>query len=124
MITMKPILLEIPERFETQRLIISLYENGDGEEFYQILQSNVDYLQEELNEVGELKSIEDAEKYVRCKKVTWLSRKRLVSKIFEKSTGKMIGQLCAKYDLLRQDVTRREKSSLVPGLRKFRDDYQ
>jgi len=36
---MKPILLEIPEKFESERVLISIYENGDGKEFYQILQS-------------------------------------------------------------------------------------
>ena len=90
---MKPILLEIPEKFETERLLISIYENGDGKEFYQILQSNYSHLQEELSEAHTLKSIEDAEEYVRYKKVAWLSRERLVPKIVEKSTGKMIGQL-------------------------------
>jgi len=90
---MKPILLDIPDQFETKRLIISVYENGDGKEFYQILQRNYDHLQEELREARELKSIEDAEEYVRCKKVTWFSRKRLVPKIVEKSTRRMIGQL-------------------------------
>ena len=90
---MKPILLDIPEEFETDRLIISIYESGDGEEFYQILQLNYDHLQEELGEIHELKSIEDAEEYIRYKRVDWLSRKRLVPKIVEKSTGKMIGQL-------------------------------
>jgi ribosomal-protein-serine acetyltransferase len=90
---MKPILLDIPEIFETQRLLISIYEDGDGEEFFQILQSNYAYLQEELNEVQTIESIEAAEEYVRLKKVAWISRERLVPKIVEKATGKMIGQL-------------------------------
>ena len=90
---MKPILLDIPERLETDRLIISIYENGDGAEFFEILQANYAHLQEELSETHELKSIEDAEAYVRYKRVAWLSRERLVPKIIEKSTGRMIGQL-------------------------------
>jgi RimJ/RimL family protein N-acetyltransferase len=90
---MEPILLDIPERFETDRLLISIYENGDGAEFYQILQSNYAYLQEELREIHEISSIEDAEAYVRYKRVAWLSRQRLVPKISAKATGKMIGQL-------------------------------
>ena len=90
---MKPILLDIPTRFETERLVISIYENGDGKEFYQILESNHNHLQEEMDEVHTLKSVEDAEEYTRYKKVDWISRKRLVPKIVEKATGKMIGQL-------------------------------
>jgi ribosomal-protein-serine acetyltransferase len=90
---MRPILLDIPERFETQRLLISIHENGDGEEFFQMIQSNYNHLQEELSEVHSLKSIEDAEEYVRRKRIAWLSRERLIPKVVEKSTGKMIGQL-------------------------------
>jgi ribosomal-protein-serine acetyltransferase len=90
---MKPILLDIPEKFETERIIISIYENGDGGEYYHLLQTNVSHLQEEVGDVQELKSIEDAEEYVRLKRIAWLSRKRLVPKIVEKSSGKMIGQL-------------------------------
>lgn len=89
----KPILLEIPESFETERLLVSIYEQGDGEEFYQFLQANYNHLQEELSETRTLQTIEDAEAYIRCKKVAWLSRERLVPKIVEKATGRMIGQL-------------------------------
>lgn len=90
---MKPILLEIPEKFDTERLLISSYEKGDGEEFYQLLISNYNYLQEELSEINTLKSIDDAEEYVRFKHIAWLSRERFVPKIVEKATGRMIGQL-------------------------------
>ena len=90
---MKPILLEFPEKFETERLELSIYENGDGAEFYQLLQTNFDHLAEEVSDVHELKSIVDAEEYVRYKRVAWLSRQRLVPKIVVKSTGEMVGQL-------------------------------
>jgi RimJ/RimL family protein N-acetyltransferase len=90
---MKPILLDIPEKFETQRLIISICEDGDGEEFFLIFQDNYGHLQEEISEIHTIKSVEDAEAYVRGKKIDWLSRKRLVPKVVEKSTGRIIGQL-------------------------------
>jgi ribosomal-protein-serine acetyltransferase len=90
---MKPILLEIPEQFETERLLISNYQEGDGNEFYQLLLSNCDHLQEEIGEAKTLKTVEDAEEYVRIKRIAWLSRERLVPKIVVKSTGRMIGQL-------------------------------
>lgn len=89
----KPILLDIPNSFETKRLLLSRYENGDGGEYLQLIQSNYHHLQEELSEVRTIKSKEDAEDYVRTKKVAWISRERLVPKIIEKSTSKMIGQL-------------------------------
>ena len=90
---MNHILLEFPEKFETERLIISILENGDGEELYQLFQSNFEHLQEEIAEIHTLKSVEHVEAHVRGKRIEWLSRKRLVPKIVEKSTGKMIGQL-------------------------------
>lgn len=90
---MKPILLEIPEQFETERLLISNYQEGDGNEFYELIMSNFNHLQEELGETKTLKTIEDAEEYVRIKRIAWLSRERLVPKIVEKTTGRMIGQL-------------------------------
>jgi len=90
---MKPILLGIPERFETERLLISNYEEADGNEFYQLIRSNYDYLREELSEINALEAIEDAEEYVRLKRIAWLSRERLVPKIVDKATGRMIGQL-------------------------------
>jgi ribosomal-protein-serine acetyltransferase len=90
---MKPILLEVPEKFETERLLIANYEEGDGNEFYQLIQSNYDYLREELTEIKTLQSMEDAEEYVRFKRIAWLSRERLVPKIVDKATRRMIGQL-------------------------------
>ena len=53
----------------------------------------LNHLQEELGETKTLKTIEDAEEYVRIKHIAWLSRERLVPKIVEKTTGRMIGQL-------------------------------
>jgi ribosomal-protein-serine acetyltransferase len=90
---MKPILLEVPEKFETERLLIANYEEGDGNEFYQLIQSNYDYLREELTEIKTLQSMEDAEEYVRFKRIAWPSRERLVPKIVDKATRRMIGQL-------------------------------
>ena len=90
---MDPIHLNIPTRFETERLIISVYEDGDGDAFYHLIQSNYDHLQEELSEVHTIKSNDDAETYVRQKKEAWISRKRLVPKIVEKASGRMMGQL-------------------------------
>ena len=90
---MNPILLDIPEKLETERLIVSMYQLGDGEELYHIFKSNVQHLEEEVSEVHSILTVKDAEAYVRGKRIEWLSRRRLVPKILEKSTGKMIGQL-------------------------------
>ena len=90
---MDPILLDLPVRFETERLYIARYEDGDGRAFLNLIQSNLNHLQEELSETHLIKIIEDAETYVRHKKVDWISRVRLVPKIIQKKTGRMLGQL-------------------------------
>jgi RimJ/RimL family protein N-acetyltransferase len=46
-----------------------------------------------VNEPHTLRSVDDAEEYIRHKKVSWILRERLVPKIVEKSTGNMVGQL-------------------------------
>jgi ribosomal-protein-serine acetyltransferase len=74
-------------------LLISRYENGDGKAFFQLIQSNFQFLREEISEIHTLKSVDDAEEYIRFKKVSWMTRERLVPKIVEKSTGNMVGQL-------------------------------
>ena len=90
---MKPILLDIPDSFETERLLISIYAVGDGNEVYELIRSNYDYLREEVSEFSAIKSIEDAEEYVRLKRIAWLSRERFVPKIVDKATGRIIGEL-------------------------------
>jgi RimJ/RimL family protein N-acetyltransferase len=90
---MDPSHLGIPTQFKTERLIISIYEDGDGDAFLQLIQSNYDHLQEEMSEAHTIHSIGDAEAYVGQKKADWISRKRMVPKMVEKSTGKMVGQL-------------------------------
>lgn len=90
---MKLIQLEIPDKLETRRLTISVYLNGDGKDLYQLFQSNYQHLQEEVSEIHSIKSSEDAEAYVKKKRIDWFSKRRFVPKVVEKSTGRMIGQL-------------------------------
>lgn len=87
------ILIDVPETFETDRLVISIYENGDGEAYYRVLQGNLEHLQEEVSDCHALRSVDDAEAYVREKRIAWLARERFVAKIVEKSNDRTIGQL-------------------------------
>ena len=54
---MDPILLDLPVRFETERLYIARYEDGDGRAFLNLIQSNLNHLQEELSETHLIKII-------------------------------------------------------------------
>jgi RimJ/RimL family protein N-acetyltransferase len=90
---MQPILRDIPEGFATERLAVSIFEIGDGEEYYRLLRDNAAHLDEEVSESHELGSVDDTEAYLRGKRIEWLSRERFVPKIVEKSSGRIIGQL-------------------------------
>jgi len=84
---------KFPEQIETDRLRIAIYEAGDGQDFYHLLQKNAAYLEEELYEVRALKSPDDAETYTKEKIEEWHIAKRFVSKIVERESEEMIGQL-------------------------------
>ena len=74
-------------------MILRAYQFGDGEAYFQLLQSNFDHLSEEAGEVHKIKKIADAEKYVRERHVEWLSRKRFVLTMISKDDNKFMGQI-------------------------------
>ena len=88
-----PTLVNIPEKFKTTRTLISIYEPGDEKDFLHFIKANFDHLQEEFGEINSLNSVQDAEAYILSRREEWLSRKRFVPKIINKSDGRMIGQL-------------------------------
>jgi RimJ/RimL family protein N-acetyltransferase len=90
---MQPILREVPEAFETERLVVSIFDMGDGDEYYRLLRDNAEHLDEEVSESRELGSVDETEAYLRGKRIEWLSRERFVPKIVEKTSGRIIGQL-------------------------------
>ncbi|MCY3414437.1 MAG: GNAT family N-acetyltransferase [Candidatus Heimdallarchaeota archaeon] len=90
---MEPILLDIPNQFESERLILRSYKRGDGEAYYNLAKENYDHLKNEAGEVKELNTVEKAEKFIRERWTEWETRQRLVVCVEEKLSGKMIGQM-------------------------------
>ena len=90
---MNPILRDVPERFVTERLVVSIFELGDGAEYHRLLRDNVAHLEEEVSEPRSLGSVDDTEAYLRGKRIEWLSRERFVGKIVERAGGGIVGQL-------------------------------
>lgn len=88
-------LLELPSRLETSRLIIRKYENGDGKELYQLLENNnnQEYLIEHIDEATNVKTEKDAEDRIQELSIDWIERTRFVMGIWLKSSGKYIGQI-------------------------------
>ena len=79
-------LLEIPTRFETERLIVRSYEPGDGAWYYAIGKKNHDHLEryESGNVIFNLKSEEEAENALIGMIADWNARNCFFMGAFEK----------------------------------------
>ncbi|MDH5402028.1 MAG: GNAT family N-acetyltransferase [Candidatus Heimdallarchaeota archaeon] len=90
---MNKILLDISNKFETPNIILKPYQNGDGGKYYNLLMENKEHLQRTVEEIKELKSIEDAEVFIRKRMIDWIARDRFVLSIYHKTQMIMIGQI-------------------------------
>ncbi|MFW9848754.1 MAG: GNAT family N-acetyltransferase [Candidatus Thorarchaeota archaeon] len=92
---MDPLLLDIPEKFESNRLILRKYRKGDGLGFFEIFERNDNrtQLKESVSEAKEVKTEDDAEVRIRQMMVDWEARKRFVMTIWLKKTTTQIGQI-------------------------------
>ncbi|MFX0092692.1 MAG: GNAT family N-acetyltransferase [Candidatus Hodarchaeota archaeon] len=92
---MHKLLLELPSRLETARLIIRIYEKGDGTALFLLLESNNNrkYLKDHIDEATTIKTEEGAEIRVRELIADWVARNRFVMGIWLKSSEKYVGQI-------------------------------
>lgn len=92
---MHRMLLALPTRLETERLILRGYQAGDGPWFYAVSQRNRDHLArfEARNVVNEATSEEQAEILVRELHVEWTARRNFFLAAFEKTTGAFAAQV-------------------------------
>jgi RimJ/RimL family protein N-acetyltransferase len=89
------LLLEIPESFETQNLIIRKYEKGDGSDKLSLFDrnDNRNLLKEHVKEATKIHSVDDGELNVRKHAAEWESRERFVMGIWEKESSSYLGEL-------------------------------
>ena len=89
------LLLDIPTRLDTERLVVRKYEEGDGRELYLLLErnSNRELLKENVEEVSSIKTEEEAEVKVRKHSAEWFARDRSVMGIWLKSEDKYVGEI-------------------------------
>jgi len=89
------LLLDIPSRLNTERLIIRKYTEGDGRELYLLLErnNNREFLRENVEEVSSIKAEEEAEIKVRKHSAEWFARDRFVMGIWLKSENKYVGEI-------------------------------
>lgn len=92
---MHKLLLEIPNRIETERLYLRSYQAGDGPMIYAVGRRNREHLAqyESGNVLNHLKDEQHAEIVVRDLAVDWMARTHFFLGIFHKETHKWVGQV-------------------------------
>jgi RimJ/RimL family protein N-acetyltransferase len=88
---MKPILIDFPEEFTTERLLIRKPMPGDGEVVHKAIQASLNELKAWLPFAHSNQTEEDCEAVVREAHAKFLSREDLRLHILNKMTGEFIG---------------------------------
>lgn len=86
-----PILLDIPESFETDRLLIRAPFFGDGAAVNEAIRESIDELRKWMPWAQKTPTVEETEINVRRARVAFLERSDMRLHLFLKSTGQFIG---------------------------------
>jgi [ribosomal protein S5]-alanine N-acetyltransferase len=92
---MHRLLLDLPERIETERLYLRRYEAGDGPWYCQMSQKNKSHLAryESDNPVMSINTEAEAEITVRDFAADWVARKAFFMGAFKKDTDEFVAQI-------------------------------
>jgi RimJ/RimL family protein N-acetyltransferase len=104
---MNPLLLNIPESLNTERLIIRRYQAGDGALLCEMYGQNIRHLFSSIEDIKsgfdlDLTQPDDAEIFVRQLLADWAARKRLVFGVWDDASNTYAGELwieCQDWDL-------------------------
>jgi RimJ/RimL family protein N-acetyltransferase len=88
-----PILLDIPESFETERLLVRAARPGDGAEMNKAIGESLNELKPWMPFAQSMPAVEETEVYVRESRVAYLKRSTLNMLIFSKADGIYIGNI-------------------------------
>jgi len=91
-------LLEVPSKLETERLLLRPYRPGDGQWLCTILQENIAHLEEAIEGIKsglglDLTNSTEAEIFVRQLGADWTTRKRFIFGIWQKAADRYIGDI-------------------------------
>ncbi len=86
-----PILLDIPDQFETERLIIRAPRAGDGPACNAAIRESLDELRPWMPWAEPVPSVEDTETVHRRAAARWLTREELPLALFRKEDGLFVG---------------------------------
>ena len=91
---MHPLLLEIPDQIETERLVLKAYGPGDGAEYLAVIERNRDHLADIMpdNILG-ISTAQDAEVFVRQLAADWSARNRFCFGAWEKSSKDFVAEV-------------------------------
>lgn len=87
----RPLLLSLPKRFETDKLVLRAYRSGDGAAFFDAVDEDREELAQWLGWVHQNKTVDDAEAYVRNMAGKWITRESLILAIFSKDEKTLYG---------------------------------
>jgi RimJ/RimL family protein N-acetyltransferase len=92
---MHPLLLEIPVKIETDRLILRPYSAGDGPCLFDVIQRNREHFQryESGNILMRIQNGDDAEVVARELAALWAKHDCFLFGMWEKNSGKWAGQI-------------------------------
>ncbi|MDB6079107.1 MAG: acetyltransferase, including N-acetylase of ribosomal protein [Akkermansiaceae bacterium] len=88
---MKPILLDLPESFETARILIRVAKPGDGPAFNEAIVESLEHLRPWLAWTQEAPSLEHSEAVCRRAYTRYLLREDVMMFFFLKETGELVG---------------------------------
>lgn len=86
-----PILLDLPDSIETERMLLRSPRAGDGQAIYEATIESIDELRPWMPWVRDEQSVERSEKSVRVAVAKWILREDLRFSMHDKHTGRFIG---------------------------------
>ncbi|WP_284646153.1 GNAT family N-acetyltransferase [Paenibacillus silviterrae] len=110
---MKPIMIDFPDEFHTERLVIRMPKPGDGKVVFEAVNASIDELKPWLKFSQNEQNEYDIELEVREAHVRFLSRENLRFFVFLKETG----QFVATSSL--HNITKNTRSKLIPERLQF-----
>ena len=91
---MHPLLLDIPEKLETDRLALRAYGPGDGVEYFGVLERNRAHLKGVMPEyILGVSSDQEAETLVRQWAADWSARNRFCLGVWEKASNEFVAEV-------------------------------
>lgn len=86
-----PVMIDFPESFETERLLIRAPLWGDGVSMNEAILESLEELKPWMPFARSTPSLEESERFTRESRLSFLKRTQLYLRIFNKSTGAFIG---------------------------------